>query len=210
MPGRRGFDYYGDTDPDETPGKRRLREEREAARADLKARMAAARGETPAPSAPLVPAPVAPRLGVAVRELTPEVAKRIADQARQGLPPETAAARMRIPRPLLYAWLAAGRADVEAGAETLAAELVLALEHGRADHEAAQLAAIDACTQDKNLNHAAAAWILERAHPETWGKAPVEVNVQVGVVLPGLTSLPRERLEALAGKAPARRVIEGK
>lgn len=154
---------------EEAEARKQKREEHAAHREALMA---------PKPASEYKPAPEHLRRGQINDVLTPELITALAQQVHQGMPYESAARALRVPVPVLYAWVAQGVKDIAArqlaDELTLCADLVLTLDEYGAMFEGeliTQVRETDRWNQGK--------WILEQRNPDGWGKQRVEVDVNV-------------------------------
>ncbi len=98
--------------------------------------------------------------------LTPALQRQICDSVRSGNWLETAAQAAGIDRDTLFSWKRKGRTDVEEGrTSSIYAEFVNPIARAEAECEAAGLARIRGAAE---RDWRAAAWYLERRHPERW------------------------------------------
>jgi hypothetical protein len=101
--------------------------------------------------------------------LTPDVAETVIGALRAGNYLETAAAFAGISVSTLRNWLRAGRR----GSSPELADFYRMVQQARA---AAEVEALERIRRDPAWQ--AAAWRLERAYPERWGRRVVEVNAR--------------------------------
>jgi transposase len=128
------------------------------------------------------------------RILSEATRSRVAASLQAGNYVETAAAFAGISASTFYSWMARGRAEilrVEAGGdpdpgEVDFVEFVETVEKARADAEVRAVHAVQKAANDGTWQ--AAAWFLERSHPQRWGRfqrtelsgpggGPVQVDV---------------------------------
>jgi hypothetical protein len=106
---------------------------------------------------------------------TPEITSRIAREMALGLSLASAAQRCAVNARTAQDWYQRGRA----GGKPYDA-FAAAIKKAEADREQRLLAVIDAaCKPDKQgkISWMAAAWKLERLHPDKWGRPPQLVRV---------------------------------
>lgn len=104
-------------------------------------------------------------------KLTAEVTERLVQLIKAGNYVAVAVRACGISRALFYQWLDRGASDAPADVEYH--ELRERVEHARAEAEARNVAAIASAARE---NWQAAAWLLERQHPERWGRVSVRVR----------------------------------
>jgi len=104
-------------------------------------------------------------------KITPELVDQLVALLKAGNYVSTAAQAVGISRPLFYQWLKRGESDAPADAEYV--ELRKRVEHARAEAEARNVALIANSARE---NWQAAAWLLERQHPDRWGRASVRMR----------------------------------
>lgn len=98
--------------------------------------------------------------------LTRALQRQICNSVRAGNWLETAAQAARIDRDTLFSWKRKGRADIEEGrTNSIYAQFVNAIARADAECEAASVARIRGAAE---RDWRAAAWYLERRHPERW------------------------------------------
>lgn len=115
--------------------------------------------------------------------LNADLIRRAADLIGAGLPAASVAARLEVAATTYGRWLASGRKaekqSLDPQAQPLTPKQVLYLEFLRAHKKA------EACAEHRWLariecasesNWTAAAWILERRHPDRWGSQRRELN----------------------------------
>lgn len=100
-------------------------------------------------------------------KLSAEVQDRIINILRAGGYDETAAAAAGIPRQRFYDWLRRGDPAGELPENEVFRDFRTAVERARADGEVRNVAMI---AQQAQTNWQAAAWLLERRHPERWAR----------------------------------------
>jgi transposase len=100
-------------------------------------------------------------------KLTPEVEARLLQALGTAAFKKTAAPYAGIGRSTLYRWLEQGEADIEAGINSDLRKFVERANKAEAEAELRLLAEI---TGAKSKNWRSAAWILERKHPNQWGR----------------------------------------
>lgn len=109
-------------------------------------------------------------------KLTDDVRDRIVSALTAGNYQDTAAAYAGISPATFHAWMARGRAERDSLAEgnrpqpreTPYREFLEAVESARAQAEIRSVALIQKAAQDGTWQ--AAAWFLERSHPQRWGR----------------------------------------
>lgn len=109
-------------------------------------------------------------------KLTTETQERIVSALRAGNYQDTAAQYAGITRQTFYSWLERGRIErerISAGekprkTETIYLDFVDAVETARADAEARTVALVMKAANEGTWQ--AAAWFLERSHPQRWGR----------------------------------------
>src|SRR4051812_3365849 len=97
-------------------------------------------------------------------KLTPEVQENIVRLIRAGNTIELAAEAAGISQATFYAWMARGESGKRADAPFV--DFRDAVEQGRAEAEAVLVTRIAKAAA--NGSWSAAAWLLERSHPERW------------------------------------------
>jgi len=102
-------------------------------------------------------------------KLTPELQKQIVAYITAGSYIETAAAAAGIDKTTLHDWLRRGKAG-----DKPFDEFSHAVERAMGQADMRDLAVIDRASQDGVWQ--AAAWKLERKHPDKWGRTRVEVT----------------------------------
>jgi len=141
-------------------------------------------------------------------KLTPELQERICLAIRAGNYIEVAASFAGIHKDTLYAWLKRG-ARASSGVYR---EFSDALEKALADSEAADVARISKAVEQGHWQ--AAAWRLERKHPQRWGRrdrvqteisgpggGPIGVNISAREELAGLIARLAQRVREAEGAA---------
>ena len=107
-------------------------------------------------------------------KLTPEATEKIVNALRGGNYVEVAAAYAELDTTTLYDWLRKGRVDRKMGnPDTAHARFSLAIEKAMADAETTLAALIYRAARGQEGAQAqwqAAAWLLERKHPDKWGR----------------------------------------
>lgn len=98
-------------------------------------------------------------------KLTEKMIERIAEAIRRGCYVETAVALAGLSKQSFYRWLKQAESDE---ATELAQKLSDAVKKAMAEAETRDLAVIDKAAQSGEWT--AAAWRLERKHPERWGR----------------------------------------
>jgi hypothetical protein len=115
-------------------------------------------------------------------KLTPSVERKIFQAIRAGNYKETACKWAGIARQTLYVWIKKGEADIEAGKDkTIYAKFVRGLNEALAGAEVHNVAVIQKAAEKQ---WQASAWMLERRHPERWGrndKHRLEVKAEVEI-----------------------------
>lgn len=109
-------------------------------------------------------------------KLTADIQQKIVSALTAGNYQETAAAYAGVARATFYNWLARGQAErdsIAAGgkpnkSEAAYAEFLDAVESARAQAEIRSVALIQKAANDGTWQ--AAAWYLERSHPQKWGR----------------------------------------
>ena len=124
-------------------------------------------------------------------KLTHERQAKICDAIRAGNYMETAAAFAGIDKTTLYAWLRKGR-KANRGKHR---EFVDAVEKAMADAEARDVAMIGKAAADGTWQ--AAAWRLERKHPDRWGRTDRHQHQIQAAVLTAEVN-PHDAVEELA------------
>lgn len=99
--------------------------------------------------------------------LTPEVKAKLVGALEAGNYRETSAAYAGIHKSSLFAWLAQGRQDKEAGTESVLADLVDAVEKAEAATEVYAVLRVREAMKD---SWQAAMTYLERKKPDEWGR----------------------------------------
>ena len=121
-------------------------------------------------------------------KLTPELQADIIEALEHGMHQESAANRAGIAKGTFYNWLERGRNEPD----TIYADFLDAVEKARARPEAEALEAIHVAWRDGTWQ--AAAWFLERSHPQKYGRInrteisgpegePIKVDTNVKQVL---------------------------
>jgi hypothetical protein len=103
----------------------------------------------------------------------PKVADDIMTAIRAGNYLHVAAEFAGISKDTLFAWIKRGKRDIRAGRDTVYAKFAAGQEQALAHAEVHSVAAIRAATKE---NWQAAAWLLERRHPDRWGR---HVNIHL-------------------------------
>lgn len=98
-------------------------------------------------------------------KLTPDVQAKVAEMLRAGNHVEAAAEAAGISRATFYAWLK--RAESKRAADRPYREFAAAVEQAQAEAEARLVVLI---SRAGAKSWQAAAWLLERQHPERWGR----------------------------------------
>lgn len=131
-----------------------------------------------------------------IPKLTPELIHKICDVIKGGAYIETAVAFVGISKQTLYRWLKLAN---EADADPILKKLSDALQVAQAESEVRDLRVIDQAAQSGVW--AAAAWRLERKHPDRWGsqaKLRVEaVQSETSIKTVDVSKLTTEELVAL-------------
>lgn len=119
--------------------------------------------------------------------LTPALQERIVGAIRSGAYNETAAAYANIAEKTFYNWLTRGREDAEAGIEpedSIHLQFLQAIEKAQADAEIENLLVVRGAAIGKPSKEGvpgeaqdwkAAAWYLERKHPDRYGRRIVQI-----------------------------------
>jgi transposase-like protein len=126
-----------------------------------------------------------PRMGRPTK-LTADLKERLIGALRSGAPNETAAGFAGIAESTFYAWLARAQDDLKANPEiaTDYTEFQEAVEKAQAEAELEKLLIINAAAKGKPTTEGApgtagqwqaAAWFLERRHPERYGRRIVTI-----------------------------------
>lgn len=121
-------------------------------------------------------------------KLTPELQADLIEALEHGMHQESACNRVGIAKATFYKWMERGRNEPE----SIYGDLVDAVEKARARPEAEALSAIHAAWRDGTWQ--AAAWFLERSHPQKYGRInrteisgpegePIKVETNVKQVL---------------------------
>jgi transposase-like protein len=142
------------------------------------------RGMKKNPAAPAAE-PDPPRMGRPTK-LTADLKERLIGALRSGAPNETAAGFAGIAESTFYAWLARAQEDLKANPEiaTDYTEFQEAVEKAQAEAELEKLLIINAAAKGKPTTEGApgtagqwqaAAWFLERRHPERYGRRIVTI-----------------------------------
>lgn len=105
-------------------------------------------------------------MAVARSKLTPELTERLAALIRLGTPVDVSAHAVGIHRDTFYEWMARGERDGPANRPHR--EFRAVIVQAQAQAEATLVARISKAA--KSGSWSAAAWLLERGHPERWGK----------------------------------------
>jgi transposase-like protein len=119
-------------------------------------------------------------------KLTADLKERLIGALRSGAPNETAAGFAGIAESTFYAWLARAQDDLKANPEiaTDYTEFQEAVEKAQAEAELEKLLIINAAAKGKPTTEGApgtagqwqaAAWFLERRHPERYGRRIVTI-----------------------------------
>lgn len=133
--------------------------------------------------------------------LTPEIHNRVIAYIKAGGYVETAAAAAGVNKSTLYNWLKRG-AKEDAGIYRDFSESV---EKAMAEAEMIDVARINKAAQDGVWQ--AAAWRLERKHPDRWGKKEKHEHTGADggpISLKGLSSLSLEQIESKIAEITAR------
>jgi len=101
-------------------------------------------------------------------KLTPAVEERIARAIRAGNYPEVAARHAGVHPSTYYRWLERGGLDGDAPEDDPYRRFRAEVERALADAEAAEVALIAQAARSGSWQ--AAAWLLERRHPDRWGR----------------------------------------
>ena len=129
-------------------------------------------------------------------KLTQPVHDTIVRALASGCYRATAAEHAGVGTSTFYRWLEQGEADLENDKRTTkCAELVVAIRKAEADAEVAAAALIRNAAPK---NWQAAAWLLERKHPERWGRRDAVKVEHSGRIGHDVTGMSTEELERLA------------
>lgn len=150
-----------------------------------KAATKAAKGGKTPPTPPQQPAsePEPPKVGRPTK-LTPERQERIIGAIRGNAPNEIAAAFAGISEQTFYNWINRANEDEKAGRATEFVEFLEAIEKAQAENEIENLLIIRSSAKGQPTAEGvpgtpgtwqAAAWLLERRHPERYGRRIVQI-----------------------------------
>lgn len=108
--------------------------------------------------------------------LTPAVSKALCEATREGYTLANAAGLAGVSAATVREWIRRGEGtDDRPGTEPYAT-FATAMARAQAEVEAEAVACIRAAAEGGQWR--AAAWLLERTHPERWGRGPVRVQVR--------------------------------
>lgn len=132
-------------------------------------------------------------------KLNADKQSKILEAVREGLPYTTACALAGIHYSTFAEWKLKGEQDPE----SVYADFAMAVKEAEAEAEAANVKRIRSAAD--NGQWQAAAWILERRHPDKWGRTDrQQVSGQVSIVNVDYSKLTDEQLERIAnGESPA-------
>lgn len=138
------------------------------------------------------------------RKLTHDIVKAIEDALLAGAHQDQACEYAGISRSAYYLWLKRGRETVEQGGpvdvvDQVYVDLLDAVGRSRAVAEVEHLQLIKRAAYSGSWQ--AAAWWLERAHPERWGRRQSGIGTQQPDLTPDQV---RERLRELLAEAEQR------
>jgi transposase-like protein len=149
-------------------------------------------------------------------KLTPSRHKAIVEALRQGLYIATTARLVGVSRDSLFRWLKAGEADAEAGRDTGYARLYLDASEAQAQFEAEMVGLVANAARANPQNWPAAMTILERMHPDRFGRRDTTVleggdrpAIVVNVGDPETRELTRGLLRRLSQPGPPAALPEG-
>src|SRR5580704_13853511 len=109
-----------------------------------------------------------------LRRLTPDVEKLILEAIALGSPKTRAAELAGITHPTLFRWIEQGEADLERDLDTELSTLCTSIKKAEGAFVAYALQQIhDAAPKQWQ----AAAWLLERRHPEDWALRKAEASI---------------------------------
>ena len=103
-------------------------------------------------------------------KLTDTVQAKVLEALRAGSYKTVAAAYAGVSVSSIYHWLEWGEADLEAEKESIYADFFQAVKKAEADHEVTALLVLDRAASTGKGSWQAAAWKLERKHPDRWGR----------------------------------------
>ena len=122
-------------------------------------------------------------------KLTPEVSAKILEAIGAGNTLPTASEYAGLYRETLRAWMDRGEKEADAGEETVFSRLFRLIRQKMAETVARNVALIQKAGGNPQT-WTAAAWWLERRHPEDWGKPPERLEVSTPLPLQFVFQLP--------------------
>jgi hypothetical protein len=140
--------------------------------------------------------------------LTPKLQKAITGHIADGLPYDTACALVGIDYQTFSLWMRRGKGtDSQMPQTELYMNFMIAVQKAKAQAEAFAVQSVVVAYPD---NWKAAAWMLERRHPDKWGKrsadlmAALQVLVDLEIAPPEMVEEARNGIESMAAKIKQR------